>query len=143
MFAFVSTKLRTAELKEALASAEAELQELHARVEALEEWITVTRKLCAKPVRVGSPEILPSRRTKTAGLAQHITEVLLALEQPMHVNDIVAALEGFGHPVQAKNPGATVAIALSRRPKEFIKTAPNTFGLVPRKAEPEEAKIVS
>ena len=123
-------KLKTTDLKDALASAEAERESLRARLEALDEWIEVTRRLCSKPSRhTGTQEVPNSRRTRTSDLAIHVLEVLKRAGSPMHVNDIVAALAQHGHPVQAKNPAATVAVALGRRPEQFRKAAPNTFGI--------------
>ena len=129
-------KLKGADLKEALESAEAELVTVLKRAEMLKEWIEVTKRLCAKNSK-SSPEpsntfrvYLRPRRTKTAELAVQILEVLQERGSPMHVKDIATALAEKGRPMTAKNPEATIAIALGRRPTQFLKTAPNTFGLV-------------
>jgi hypothetical protein len=127
-------KLKVTDLRETLASAEAELVGLLKRVEALREWIAVTRKLCSKTPKVsgdGMVVVPRMRRTKTADLAKQILEVLQEKGAPMHVKEIVIALAEKGHPMTALNQEATVAIALSRRPEQFRRTAPNTFGLVP------------
>jgi hypothetical protein len=128
-------KLKIADLKETLASAEAELETLEKRVEALKEWIAVTRKLCSKtPKGAAGTEAVPvvtrMRRTRTADLTSQILEVLQENGGSMHVREIVTALADKGHPMTATNKEATVAIALSRRPAQFKRTAPNTFGLV-------------
>jgi hypothetical protein len=129
-------KLKIADLKETLASAEAELDTLEKRVEGLKEWIAVTRKLCSKTPKIAAgieapPIFTRMRRTRTADLANQIAEVLQEKGAPMHVREIVIALAEKGHPMTARNKDATVAIALSRRPEQFQRTAPNTFGLVP------------
>jgi hypothetical protein len=126
-------KLKIGDLKETLASAEAELDTLEKRVEALKEWIAVTRKLCSKSpklsVNVEATFVPRMRRTKTADLTNQISEVLQEKGGPMHVRDIVIALAEKGQPMTAQNKDATVAIALSRRPDQFQKTGPNTFAL--------------
>jgi hypothetical protein len=133
----MSQKLKNTDLKEALASAEAELVSLLKRAETLREWITVTRKLCAKNTKSGpeseASQVVRFRRTKTTGLVQYIVEVLKEAGKPLHVDEILKKLEENNHPVTAKNPKATIAIALSRRTDEFRKTAPNTFGLASEK----------
>jgi hypothetical protein len=136
-------KLKNTDLRAALASAEKELQEILGRAEHLREWITVTKKLCAKrgknSISDESPIVPGTRRTKASLLAAHVIEVLQAGGKPMHVEHIVAELSRAGHPVTAKNPKAAVAVALSRRPEQFLKTAPNTFGLT--SATPTKAAV--
>lgn len=126
-------KLKTTDLRTALASAEKELQDILVRAEHLREWISVTKKLCAKRGSTGlasDPALMAgSRRTKASVLAAHVIEVLRAAERPLHVEQIVLELSRAGHPVTAKNPKATLAVALGRRPETFTKVAPNTFGV--------------
>jgi hypothetical protein len=128
------TKLKNTDLKEALAAAEAELTVVLKRADTLREWIIVTRKLCAPKgsKHVIGPEVAPiarGRRTKTTGLIQHVLEVLQEANAPMHVDDILKKLTENNHPVAARNPKATIAVALSRRTDQFRKTGPNTFAL--------------
>lgn len=128
------TKLKNTDLKEALASAEAELAVVLKRAETLREWIAVTRKLCSPKgsKNIIGPETAPlprGRRTKTTGLIQHVQEVLQAAGAPMHVDDILKKLTENNHPIMARNPKATIAVALSRRTDQFRKTGPNTFAL--------------
>jgi hypothetical protein len=129
----VSKRLKNTDLKDALASAEAELITVLKRAETLREWITVTKKLCAKNsksvIEADSTPVTRFRRTKTTGLVQHVLEVLQAAGTPLHVDDIVKKLAENNHAVTARNPKATIAIALSRRTDQFRKTGPNTFGL--------------
>ena len=146
----MAEKLKVGDLRETLASAEAELDALEKRVEALKEWIAVTRKLCARsPKNAASGDegsVVPGtrmRRTKTAELVKQIIEVLQERREPMHVKDIVVALAAKGHPMTARNQEATVAIALSRRPEQFRRTAPNTFGLVPAAPPPKEVATIA
>jgi HB1, ASXL, restriction endonuclease HTH domain len=135
----MSKKLKNTDLKEALASAEAELISVLKRAETLREWIAVTKKLCAKNTKNAAEAegtvVSRFRRTRTTGLVQHIVEVLRSAGSPLHVDDIVKKLAENNHPVTAKNPKATIAIALSRRTDEFRKTAPNTFGLASEKPQ--------
>jgi HB1, ASXL, restriction endonuclease HTH domain len=131
----MNDKLKVTDLRETLETAEAELVTLQKRVEMLKEWITVTRRLCSKTPKLpanleGIPTVPRMRRTRTASLASQILEVLQERGTPMHVREIVAALAAKGHAMTAQNQEATVAIALSRRPEQFRRTAPNTFGLV-------------
>lgn len=126
-------KLKLSDLRATLESAEAELESLTKRVEVLKEWIAVTRKLCVKNSKVPAtfdPPPLRTRRTKTADLTIQVLEVLAEKGAPMHVKDIVLALEEKNHAMTAKNPEATLAVALSRRPDKFQRTGPNTFGVV-------------
>src|SRR5580693_4796850 len=123
----MSRKLKNIDLKEALASAEDELAFVLKRAEQLREWITVTKKLCAKNTKNAEPETAPvtrSRRTKMTGVVEHVLEVLQTAGGPMHVDDIMRKLTENGHPVMARNPKATIAVALSRRTDQFRKTAP-------------------
>ena len=129
----MKNKLNKTDLRAALESAKKELQELLTRTQHLREWIAVTEKLCSKrgksmlstePAMVARP-----RRTKTAVLAGQVIEVLQAARKPMHVEEIIEGLERSGHPVNAKNPKATVAVALTRRTDQFRKVGPNTFDL--------------
>lgn len=126
-------KLKTTDLKTALASAEKELQEILVRAEQLREWIVVTKKLCAKRGSTGAATdatmMAGSRRTKASVLAAHVIEVLNAAGRPLHVEQIIQELSRAGHPVTAKNPKATLAVALGRRPETFLKAGPNTFGV--------------
>ena len=63
------------------------------------------------------------------------------MHRPMHVNFIAIELSRKGYPLKAKNPAATVAVALSRRPDQFTKVGPNTFDLV--KKEAKEIEVVA
>jgi hypothetical protein len=142
----VSRKLKNTDLKDALAAAEGELVSLLKRAETLREWIAVTKKLRAKNTTAGlegaeSSPMVRSRRTKTTGLLQNVMEVLEAAGGPLHVDDIVRKLSENDHPITARNPKAAIAVALSRRPDQFRKTAPNTFGLA--SASPERAATVA
>lgn len=129
----MSKKLKNTDLKDALASAEAELVSVLKRAETLREWIAVTRKLCAKNTKgAGETEtaaVPRLRRTKATGTIKHVVEVLQAAGKPLHVDEIVKKLAENNHASTALNPKATIAVALSRRPDQFRKTAPNTFGL--------------
>jgi uncharacterized protein YgfB (UPF0149 family) len=51
----MAEKLKQADLKVQLASAESELQSLLNRAQALRDWITATRKLCGKQVQPATP----------------------------------------------------------------------------------------
>jgi len=131
----MSRKLKNTDLKDALAAAEAELFGLLKRVETLREWILVTKKLRAKNTTAESDghdsgPIVRSRRTKTGALLEAIVEIIGTSGGPMHVDDIVQKLQEKSYPLVAKNPKAATAVALSRRPDMFRKTAPNTFGVV-------------
>jgi hypothetical protein len=137
------TKLKNVDLKDALSNAEAELAALAKRAESLREWIAVTKKLCAKNLKTSAGmEVEPiiRRRTRNTTLAVQIREVLLEARKEMHVDDIVEALKAKGHPVVAKNPKATIAVALSRRVEEFERVKPNTFALV---TKPSDAEVVN
>src|SRR5579872_2879442 len=135
-------KLKTTDLRTALASAEKELQEILVRADQLREWIIVTKKLCAKRGSAGTAAdatlMAGSRRTKASVLAAHVIEVLNAAGRPLHVEQIVQELSRAGHPVTAKNPKATLAVALGRRPETFMKVAPNTFGVVDKVVNRDE-----
>lgn len=129
----MSKKLKNTDLKDALASAEAELVSVLKRAETLREWIAVTKKLCAKNTKTASEAetvaVPRLRRTKATGTIKHVVEVLQAAGRPLHVDEIVKMLAESNHASTALNPKATIAVALSRRPDQFRKTAPNTFGL--------------
>jgi len=136
-------KLTRNDLKADLAKAEQELQELLTRAESLREWITATKKLCGKLSHTNEQNqqpltFKPRRRTKTAVLAAQVSEVLRAVGHPLHVDAIAAELTKRGNPVMAKNPAATVAVALGRRTDQFSRVGPNTFDLV---KEVKEAKV--
>jgi hypothetical protein len=136
-----SRKLKNTDLKDALASAEDELAYVLKRAEQLREWITVTKKLCAKNTKASEHDVAPVtrfRRTKATGTIQHVLEVLQAAGTPLHVDDIVARLAASNHASTAKNPKATIAVALSRRPDQFRKTGPNTFGVASSVSPTEE-----
>jgi hypothetical protein len=138
----MTEKLTNADLKASLIRAERELLHHLSRAERLREWITATKKLCGKrdqtPAQPPSGVMLiPRRRTKTAVLATQVAEVLKAIGHPLHVDAIATELSKRGHPIMAKNPAATVAVALSRRPDQFTKVGPNTFDLA---KEVKEAK---
>ncbi|MGA7059810.1 MAG: winged helix-turn-helix domain-containing protein [Candidatus Acidiferrales bacterium] len=139
-------KLKNIDLKDALANAEAELAAVLKRAESLREWIAVTKKLCAKNSKASAGmEVEPiiRRRTRNTTLAQQIREVLLEAGKPMHVDDIVKSLQTKGHPVMAKNPKATIAVALSRRTEEFERVMPNTFALVTKTNAAEVGNMAS
>jgi|SRR5208282_643565 len=127
-------RLTKNDLKGDLDKAEKELQELLRRAEYLREWITATKKLCGKLPNAAENQqplaFMPRRRTKTSVLAAQVVEVLRSAGRPLHVDEIASELEKLGHPVAAKNPAATVAVALSRRTNQFARVAPNTFDLV-------------
>jgi len=133
-------KLTSADLKADLAKAEKELQDLLERTTILREWITVTKKICGKRHSTQETQELPltfvpRRRTKTTELATQVREILGKIGRPMHVNFIAIELDRKGHPIDAKNPAATLAVALSRRPDEFARVGPNTFDLAKKDAE--------
>jgi len=134
----MAEKLTKADLRDDLAKAEQELQELLARADSLNEWITATKKLCGKLTR--SPDqqplaFVPRRRTKAIELINRVSEVLRDSGKPLHVNAIAAELSKRGYPVVAKNPTATLAVALGRRPEYFTRVGPNTFDLVKKEAK--------
>jgi hypothetical protein len=144
ILAFVMNKLKNIDLKDALVNAEAELAAVLKRAESLREWIIVTKKLCAKNFKASmEAEPIIRRRTRNTTLAQQIREVLLEAGRPMHVDDIVKTLQTKGHPVMAKNPKATIAVALSRRVEEFERVKPNTFALVTKPSAAEVANMAS
>ncbi len=125
-----------ADLKAQLAWAESELKETLEKAQSLREYIAAIGKLRGKKgpaferqELVGVTVIPHRRRTKGAALAKQVAEILTAAGQPMHVRAIVVKLGESGHPVIAKNPTNTVAVALIRRPDQFTKVSPNTFGL--------------
>ena len=62
-------------------------------------------------------------------VAEMIKQVLEAAGQPMHVRQILTALQKRGFHSNAKYPTATIVIALRRRADEFVKVQPNTFAL--------------
>jgi len=112
-----------------------ELQDLLNRAERLKDWIAATEKLCGRRGSANDNEtettgIVRFRRTKAAVLAGQVATLLKDIGRPMHVSEIVEQLAKRGQPVTAKNPAATVAVALGRRRDQFIKTGPNTFDLV-------------
>ena len=143
----VSKKLKNTDLKDALASAEAELISVLKRAETLREWIAVTKKLCAKNTKTaGESETVTVprlRRTKATGTIKNVVEVLHAAGRPLHVDEIVKKLAENNHASTALNPKATIAVALSRRPDQFRKTAPNTFGLASVASLEEAANMAS
>jgi hypothetical protein len=144
----MADKLKVADLRETLESAEKELVTLSKRVEVLKEWIAVTKRLCSKNSKLpasleAATVVTRSRRTKTSDLAQQVAEVLLEHGAPMHIKEIVRALADKGHPMTARNPVATLAVALSRRTQEFQRTAPNTFGLASVAPQAVAATIAS
>jgi hypothetical protein len=141
-----SRKLKNTDLKEALAAAEDELAFVLKRADQLREWIAVTKKLCAKNIKAAEPDSAPGprfRRTKASGTLQHVLEVLREAGTPLHVDDIVKRLAANNHASTAKNPKATIAVALSRRPDQFQKTGPNTFGIAFKTLPPFESKAVT
>jgi len=126
-------KLKSGDVKDALATAEAELASLLKRAETLRQWIALTKKVGTNSSRLaGDPSAEPfirTRRTKAVGLIMNVMGVLAQEGTPLHVDDIVEKLRALGQSPGAQNPKATIAVALSRRPDLFQKTAPNTFGL--------------
>ncbi len=139
----MADKLKKEDLRAQLASAESELQEYINRVQILREWIAVTRKLCGKKPLVTN-QLTPAgvtqiarRRTKTSILASQVAQVLISVGHPLHVNEIVAELSRRGQSPTAENPAATVAVALARRPEQFVKVSPNTFDLVKKDQQGE------
>jgi|SRR6185437_9278625 len=131
----MAERLKSTELKAALVQAKGELQDLLNRAETLKVWIAATERLCGRKGQLNENEpesagVVRFRRTKATLLLAQVTDVLKTMAHPMHVNDIVAELAKRQQPVIAKNPAATVAVALSRRPQQFIKTGPNTFDIV-------------
>src|ERR1700733_7826117 len=134
----MADKLTGADLKEDLAKAEAELQYHVERAAMLKEWITATKRICGKRYsseNEGALTFIPRRRTKTNELVKNVADVLTAFGRPMHVNLIAVELDRKGHPINAKNPAAALAVSLSRRPEAFKKVGPNLFDLVRKKEE--------
>jgi HB1, ASXL, restriction endonuclease HTH domain len=121
-------------VEQGIQEAQAELLELLARAERLKEYIAVSKKLLRRSGSMGSEsEVSPflPRRRKTNSLAEEVTRILLAARKPLHVSEIISELQKTNYPITAKNPAATIAVALSRRPFEFEKVGPNTFVLAP------------
>lgn len=139
-------KLKKDDVKDALATAEAELAAIMRRAETLRQWIALTRQVGNNSTRstddLATEPFVRTRRTKAVGLLKNVLELLKETGQPMHVNDIVEKLKDRGQAPGAKNPKATIAVALSRRPDQFRRTAPNTFGIA-FTAESVEAKAVT
>jgi len=137
----MAERLKTTELRAALVQAKSELQDLLARAERLKAWIAATERLCGKKGQANDNEtdssgVIRFRRTKAALLAAQVIDVLKSAGKPLHVTAIVTELAKRQQPVTARNPVATVAVALSRRPDQFVKTGPNTFDITGK----EEAK---
>ncbi len=125
-------RVKRAVLEQGIQEAQIELQELMARAERLKEYIAVSKKLLRRSgSMVSEDNVSPfvPRRRKTNALAQEITTILVSANRPLHVSEIVSELERRNYKLEAKNPAATVAVALSRRPDEFEKVGPNTFAL--------------
>ena len=142
----MNKKLKNTDLKDALASAESELQSTLKRAETLREWIAVTKRLCAKNSKSAEAETQPIarfRRTKATGTIQHIVEILQVAGAPLHVDEIVKRLAANNHASTARNPKATIAVAMSRRTDKFRKTAPNTFGLASATLVEQSASMAS
>lgn len=142
----MNKKLKNTDLKEALGAAKEELAYVLKRAETLREWIAVTEKLCAKNAKGAEHEPAPIarfRRTKATTTVQHVMEVLAKAGTPLHIDEIVKRLAENNHASAAKNPKATIAVALSRRPDQFRKTAPNTFGIAFTTSPPFHEKPVS
>ncbi len=134
------TKLQKSSLKEVLAKAEHELQDITLRAERLKEFIASTRKLMGKAlpgeaIHNSGASLFPIRRRRSNVIAEHVAEVLREAGDSLHVQAIVKRLEAKGHRVTAANPLATVAIALKRRPTEFEKVGPNIFALIKKEGE--------
>jgi hypothetical protein len=136
----MAERLKTTELKASLVQAKRELQDLLTRAGRLKEWIAATEKLCGKKGQshdsdVETGTVVRFRRTKAVLLAAQVAAVLKDAGKPMHVREIVAELAKRQQPVTARNPVATVAVALGRRAEQFAKTGPNTFDLVEKEAK--------
>jgi hypothetical protein len=138
----MSKKLKSVDLKDALATAEAELASVLKRADTLRQWIALTRRVGASQSKSADTfevnGFIRSRRTKAVGVIKNVLEVLNEAGQPMHVDDIVEKLRDRGQLPAAKNPKATIAVALSRRTDQFRKTGPNTFGLA---SAPQDAVV--
>jgi hypothetical protein len=132
----MAERLKSTDLKGSLVQAKSELQELLSRAERLKVWIAATERLCSKRGQGNDSDdtetdgVIRFRRTKAAVLATHVIEVIKAAGHPMHVRNIVEELAKRQHPVIAKNAVATVAVALGRRPEQFVKTGRNIFDVV-------------
>ncbi len=140
-------RVKRAVLEQGIQEAQLELQELMARAERLKEYISVSKKLLRRSGSTISEDNLSPfvpRKRKTNALAQEITTILVSANRPLHVSEIVSELERRSYKLEAKNPTATIAVALSRRPDEFEKVGPNTFALAAIREEndtKEEIKL--
>lgn len=136
----MTSRVKRAVLEQGIREAQIELQELMARAERLKEYIAVSKKLLRRSVSRVSEANLSAfvpRRRKTNALAQEVLTILASANRPLHVSEIIAELERRNYKLEAKNPTATVAVALSRRPDEFEKVGPNTFALAAIREENE------
>lgn len=71
-------------------------------------------------------EETPPKRTSNFSM---IETVLLAAEKPLHVNNIIAAIEKkFGITLDRDSLSSAI-IKQVRKGKRFVRVAPNTFGL--------------
>jgi HB1/ASXL restriction endonuclease-like protein with HTH domain len=76
----------------------------------------------------GSSAIEETRPKRTSNLSM-VDAVLVAAGKPLHVNDIIAAIEKkFGITLDRDSLSSAI-IKQVRKEKRFMRVAPNTFGL--------------
>jgi len=91
--------------------------------EVAEFKLELIRKLSGDAVL---PEKIPAKRTSNSSMME---VVLKAAGQPLHVTEIIAAVEKeFGVTLDRDSLSSAI-IKQVRKGKRFVRTAPNTFGL--------------
>jgi hypothetical protein len=85
--------------------------------------LALIQRLSSEPMI--SEETLPKRTSNFS----MIEAVLVAASKPLHVNDIIAAIEKkFGITLDRDSLSSAI-IKQVRKEKRFVRVAPNTFGL--------------
>ena len=71
---------------------------------------------------------VPTFKKRTSNLSM-IEAVLLAADKPLHVSDIIAAIEKEFSITLDRDSLSSAIIKQVRKEKRFVRVAPNTFGL--------------
>jgi hypothetical protein len=118
--------LRKIERKQAeMADAERQWERLRAGTEAYIQALQDTIKVLPRD----SSEVKPEHILRAGGALARVRDLILLHGKPQHASDILRAL---GKPIEKKSRASLTSAlgAYVRRGEIFVRTAPNTFGLI-------------
>lgn len=115
-------------IEEALRKKEQEIQGLEEKIKATKVYVKALRDVLKMLDKDNETEAAESTLRQGSAVAQ-ARDVMLERRMPVHISDLLSAM-GRPQTREARSSLASSLAAYVRRGEIFVRTAPNTFGLM-------------